>query len=479
MVSEANLDFWIKNNYNVLFRGKRGCGKTAMILEAFKRNNLRWLYFSTPTMDPYVDLIGVPKEKVIENGKSYLDFVRPKALEDDEVDAIFFDEYSRSSKKVRNATIELIQFSSINGKKFKNLKMVWAAINPDDDEDHKYDVEPLDPAQVDRFQVIIDVPYLPHVPYFRSKYGNNLADAAVSWWKELSKDQKNEVSPRRLDYTLDMYSKGGDIKHVLPPSVNTSKLLVELATGSISKKLKELHANKDNAAAKSFLAIENNYAACESYILKSKEYKEYFVPLLAEEKIIVLMNKDNYITDLIFNNYNSYKEIINNIAKSGSSWLSKEANRIVKQHVKAASAVTLTSNNYKYSLNSGYQVHFAAGVDLLTAKSQLLDMIDQSYKYVNQTTYHNISNYRTISQLLPQILDDKLSYSMIYILANLALSFQYSTVNKSASKLIPMLNHLFIYRIKNNLTLSISIDDVRRIMSKYQDKFLLDNIEVI
>ena len=43
------------------------------------------------------------------------------------------DEFSRAHKKVRNAVMELIQFKSINGRKFKNLKIVWAAINPDDD----------------------------------------------------------------------------------------------------------------------------------------------------------------------------------------------------------------------------------------------------------------------------------------------------------------------------------------------------------
>ena len=131
MISNTKLDFWIQNNYNVILRGRHGVGKTACIKEAFDRNNLKWLYFSASTMDPWVDFIGVPKEKV-ENGISYLDLVRPKAFAEDEVEALFFDEYNRSASKIRNAVMELIQFKSINGKQFKNLKIVWAAINPED-----------------------------------------------------------------------------------------------------------------------------------------------------------------------------------------------------------------------------------------------------------------------------------------------------------------------------------------------------------
>ena len=148
MISDKKLDFFIKHKLNVLLSGKCGTGKTTVVIDAFNRNNMKWLYFSASTMDPWVDFIGVPKEKKTAEGKSYLELVRPQAFEDDEVEALFFDEYNRSPKKVRNAVMELIQFKSINGKKFKNLKVIWAAINPNDkdDEETKYDIEELDPA---------------------------------------------------------------------------------------------------------------------------------------------------------------------------------------------------------------------------------------------------------------------------------------------------------------------------------------------
>jgi MoxR-like ATPase len=49
---------------------------------------------------------------------SYLELVRPKAFRDDEVQALFFDEFNRSHKNKRNAVMELMQFKSINGRKF-------------------------------------------------------------------------------------------------------------------------------------------------------------------------------------------------------------------------------------------------------------------------------------------------------------------------------------------------------------------------
>ena len=35
MISEQKLDFWVKNNLNVLFTGKPGVGKTAIIKNTF------------------------------------------------------------------------------------------------------------------------------------------------------------------------------------------------------------------------------------------------------------------------------------------------------------------------------------------------------------------------------------------------------------------------------------------------------------
>ena len=191
---------------NVLLTGEHGVGKTSIVRQALEENGLilneSWLYFSGSTLDPWVDFIGIPKE-VEYNGKKCIEIIPPKAFfNEGKIEAIFIDELNRSPSKIRNAILELCQFKSINGRKFPNLKVVWAAINPDDEE-NTYDVERLDPAHKDRFHANqIIVPYACDIEYFTKKYGTDIASASINWWNELPDNVKKQVSPRRLDYAL-------------------------------------------------------------------------------------------------------------------------------------------------------------------------------------------------------------------------------------------------------------------------------------
>lgn len=346
--STTKLDFWVKHNKNVLFVGKHGVGKTSMVKQTFDRHKLKWQYFSASTMDPWVDFVGVPKEKTdnkvpeqfeiikelanIElplayewvqsnwkmneeaakkivshalnrkQGLTYLDLVRPQTFAAGEVEALFFDEYNRSPKKVRNAVMELIQFKSINGMKFPNLRFVWAAINPDDDESETYDVERLDPAQADRYHVTTLIPYKPNAEWFRTEYGQRVADAAIQWWEDLNDEEKNLISPRRLQYALDIYRERGDMRDILPFTVNVSKLSTALNTGPITEKLEALMNSKDVTEARNFLQNENNYTAAMKFIPKSETLTAYFIPLLPKEKMAALMNDDDKTCSYIINN---------------------------------------------------------------------------------------------------------------------------------------------------------------------------------
>jgi hypothetical protein len=347
-VLAQKLDFWVNHNKNVLFIGKHGVGKTAMVKDAFERHKLNYRYFSASTMDPWVDFVGVPREKtdnkipeqfdiirelasisktlavewiqsnwkmteasavVIVNhslerkeGMTYLDLVRPASFAAGEVEALFFDEFNRSPKKVRNAVMELMQFKSINGFKFPNLRMIWAAINPDDDEDETYDVERLDPAQADRYHISVIVPYEPNVDWFRTEYGQRIADSACQWWDELPAEQKNEVSPRRLQYALDVFRERGDMRDVLPLSSNVTKLSSALNTGPTSEKLEALMQTKDVAEARSFLSNENNYSSAMKFIPKAETLIAFFLPLLPKEKLSTIMSDDDKLGNYILNN---------------------------------------------------------------------------------------------------------------------------------------------------------------------------------
>lgn len=337
MIKSENLDFWIQNHYNVLLVGEHGVGKTAMVKEAFDRNGLKWRYYSASTMDPWVDLVGVPKEKITEDGSSYLDLVRPKEFQEDSVQALFFDEFNRSHKKVRNAVMELLQFKSINGKFFPNLKIIWAAINPDGDD--VYDVERLDPAQEDRFQIKVTIPYKPHRFYFSNRYGEDVAKAAISWWTDLPEEQKKLVSPRRLDYALDVLSKGGDVRFVLPTSTNIPKLITTLEIGPIADNLKNIRKNNNLEEAKIFLNNENNYNASIKHIVNNSVNMSFFLPCLSNEKIAKLISDDPNVLKFVMSkvdDHEHFKQIVNDVISANTN------KQLVKSIIKIAEQEKIT-----------------------------------------------------------------------------------------------------------------------------------------
>ena len=302
-INNKDIDFWINNNFNVLMVGKHGVGKTARVLEAFEKNDLKYQYFSASTLDPWVDFIGVPKERENEKGEKFLDLVRPKHFADDEVEAIFLDEYNRAHKKVRNAVMELIQFKSINGKKFNNLKIVWAAINPDDEDEKEenpmnYDVEVLDPAQKDRFHVIVDIPYKPDRKFFSDKYGEE-GENAVDWWHDLTKKQQNLVSPRRLEYLVKMFKAGGELRHVSPNGVNISKLVQELSSGSFKKNMYKIFKKGDPKKAKEFISKPNNYENTIDEITKDTKLMDFYFPHIDDERITALVTSRQDVVDYL------------------------------------------------------------------------------------------------------------------------------------------------------------------------------------
>jgi ATPase family associated with various cellular activities (AAA) len=308
------LEFYFKTGKNVILEGKHGTGKTSLVQEVFSKNAKKWLYFSGSTLDPWVDFIGVPKE-VEKNGENVLTFVLPERMTDESVEAIFIDEYNRSHKKVRNGIMELIQFKAINGRKFPNLKVVWAAVNPSDDEDESYDVETLDPAQLDRFQVQIKVPFSPDFDYFQSKYNTKTAQAAIEWWKNLPKEAQNLVSPRRLDYAIEIHNEKGDLFDVLPVISNPTKLLVTLQVGSLEEKIKKLFLDKTGKEAINFLEPENNFQGSLSIIKSNKEYMKFFLPLVNNERITAAFFSDKVFQTFILENSQLFKSALEEISK--------------------------------------------------------------------------------------------------------------------------------------------------------------------
>jgi len=86
MVGKTELAFWIENEVNALFPVAMGVGKTTMVIDAFNREKLKWLYCSASTMDPWVDFIRVPKEHKDADGR-YLELIRFEGKARDLVEA--------------------------------------------------------------------------------------------------------------------------------------------------------------------------------------------------------------------------------------------------------------------------------------------------------------------------------------------------------------------------------------------------------
>jgi hypothetical protein len=227
-----------------------------------------------------------------KDGEQVIDLLRPKYIEDANPQAIFIDEFNRSHKKVRNAVMELIQFKTINGQKIsKDLKVVWAAINPEDSE---YDTDRLDPAQRDRFHIHVHMPYQCDRTYFTQKFGSKVASAAIEYWNNIPEELRNQVSPRRLDYALTVLQDGGDARDVLPVESNVSALTLALKSGPIVSTLEKFLSTVDdgkvNKEAINFFKDETNYARSVSTIVKDKKYFP-LVGFFPKEKMAVVVAK--------------------------------------------------------------------------------------------------------------------------------------------------------------------------------------------
>lgn len=304
-----NLDLYIKNKLNCILIGRHGVGKSTILLQLFEKhfpNN--YLYFSTSTLDPWCDLIGIPREQTNQKGEMYLDLLRPKFFENDSLEAIIFDEVNRSPSKVRNAIMELIQFRSINGHKFHNLKVICACMNPEDDKD--YDTEKLDKAFFDRFHIQIELPYLLDKDYFINKFGKVIADSAIEWWDSLEESVRYNISPRRLDYALEVWNIKGNLKDVLPKNSNISKLLENLRSGTIAQRVEKLLKEKDDAKIASQMDV--NITSFIKKNLNNVEYIEKFVKFFPEE----------FILQEAPNNYHMCQHIKNNRQKFDITLLS-------------------------------------------------------------------------------------------------------------------------------------------------------------
>lgn len=279
------LKLYAQKGKNVLLEGRHGVGKTEIIREVFnnefgKMEDGKWAYFSASTMDAWVDFIGAPQAVDREDGVKVLSLVKPERFaEGNQIEALFFDELNRAPEKVLNALMELMQFKSINGKKFDNLKVIWAAVNPHDEEE-TYSVNKLDPAQRDRFPIQITMPYKLEKKYFLKKYGDT-ALPFMDWWNGLIIENKYLISPRRLDEAVEIHEFKGDLKHVIPREANVSQLIKLIKESKHKNEWDDLQ-NKTSEEKKEFF---QNIEKIEKYKIKIFDEIEEYINLLSEDYV--------------------------------------------------------------------------------------------------------------------------------------------------------------------------------------------------
>lgn len=268
-LNENTLDQFILANKNVLLIGEKGAGKSERVIQVFKKHFKSTAYLSGSTLDVWTDLVGLPNLVNTEkNGvkDTYVQYSRPSTIPED-VEAIFIDEFNRAPKKAKNAVLELIQFKSVNGRSYPNLKVVWAAVNPwdSDGKDSGYDVERLDPAHMDRFQVIIRLNSEPDIKYFKKTYQKQGEDAVV-WWRAQGEEAKKTISARRLSYAIEAFKDKIDLEYVLPANSNVKELIKTLGMDNLEREFNEFvieYKNHLKDPAKNSLPIKEIKAISE------------------------------------------------------------------------------------------------------------------------------------------------------------------------------------------------------------------------
>ncbi len=213
---------------NLRIVGHAGTAKTAYTLEAIEEalGKDAYVYMSLALASPEDYGVPVPFTKYHEDGTSEqkLDFLLFEKFNEDKPKVLVLDEFSRGSKRTKQAVMEIIQEGTLNGKEIKGLVCVIALDNPvESDGDQElagitYDVGEIDEAQATRFAMSVELKPedLPWVDWLKATY-EELADPFIDWWYTGTNTiGRLQVSARILEKMIKLYRNGRDIAEALP-----------------------------------------------------------------------------------------------------------------------------------------------------------------------------------------------------------------------------------------------------------------------
>jgi hypothetical protein len=198
--------------------------------------------------------------------------------------------------------------------------MVWGAVNPPatNEDDVNYDVDELDPAQLDRFHIVVELPNEPDLVFFKSKFGDFHGKVLVDWWKEQPKEALRILSPRRLEYLGDCHKKGLDIKYLLPTSANAKDLIKKLSVDEQTEIVNRLLHSPNHEAMKKFLSIDTNFLKYKAKIRHERfwEFWKYANPEFISDEIESNVRFADYVIfEIITTKEKVYHDAILEISK--------------------------------------------------------------------------------------------------------------------------------------------------------------------
>lgn len=146
----------------LLLVGPHGTGKSLLVERIAHALELEMRHYNASLLN-YDDLVGIPMPD--ETG-TQLDFIRtPGTIWD--AGFVFFDEISRCRADLQNKLFPIVHERRIVGIELQHLEHRWAAMNPPAPENpdlssaantYYFGSDPLDPALIDRFPFIVQVP---------------------------------------------------------------------------------------------------------------------------------------------------------------------------------------------------------------------------------------------------------------------------------------------------------------------------------
>jgi len=139
-----------KNNrtFNPLFVGPPGLGKSEIVQAWCKKNNLPFIDIRAALLEA-PDVVGFPIVQVV-NGRQVTTYATPEEWPNDGEGVVFLDEINRGTTSVMNAFMQILTDRKI--KKY-DLPPGWIVVSCINPEDAHHDVNTMDTALKDRFEI--------------------------------------------------------------------------------------------------------------------------------------------------------------------------------------------------------------------------------------------------------------------------------------------------------------------------------------